>query len=96
MLAESIGTVAATLTRRGVPTIVVDTLPPDARPGVPVGTAPVLAGLAWRMRLVERTTVLGRLSGLGCPVVPWRGPGTVDDVLRRLSRRAQLPRVVSR
>ncbi len=35
-------------------------------------------------------------SGLGCPVVPWRGPGTVDDVLRRLSRRAQLPRVVSR
>ena len=96
MLAESIGTVAATLTRRGVPTIVVDTLPADARPGVPDGTDAVLAGLAWRMRLVERTTVLGRLSGLGCPVVPWRGPGTVDEVLRRLSRRAQLPRVVSR
>jgi hypothetical protein len=29
-------------------------------------------------------------------VVAWRGPGTLDDVLRRLARRAELPRVVSR
>ena len=41
------------------------------------------------------TTVLQRLAALGCPVVPWRGPGTLDDVLRRLARRAQLPRVVA-
>ena len=44
-------------------------------------------------RAIEREQVLGRLAALGCPVVAWRGPGTVDDVLRRLARRAQLPRV---
>ncbi|MFC7496890.1 MULTISPECIES: DUF58 domain-containing protein [unclassified Nocardioides] len=96
MLAESIGTVAATLTRRGVPVLVVDTLPADVRPAVGDGTDPAVAGLAWRMRVLERSVVLQRLAGLGCPVVPWRGPGTIDDVLRRLARRAQLPRVVSR
>jgi hypothetical protein len=26
-------------------------------------------------------------------VVSWRGPGTLDDVLHRLARRAQLPQV---
>ena len=96
MLAESIGTVAATLTRRGVPLLVVDTLPADVRPGVAEGTDPELAALAWRMRSLERTVVLQRLAALGCPVVPWRGPGTIDDVLRRLARRAAQPRVVAR
>jgi len=96
MLAESIGAVAATLTRRGVPVLVVDTLPADVRPGVAEGTDPELAALAWRMRSLERTAVLQRLGGLGCPVVAWRGPGTVDDVLRRLARRAAQPRVVAR
>ena len=96
MLAEPIGTVAATLTRRGVAVLVVDTLPPDARPVVAEGVDPQLASLAWRMRLVERAVVLDRLGSLGCPVVAWRGPGTLDDVMRRLSRRAQLPRVVNR
>ena len=96
MLAESIGAVAATLTRRGVPVLVVDTLPADVRPGVAEGTDPALAALAWRMRSLERTVVLQRLAALGCPVVPWRGPGTIDDVLRRLARRAAQPRVVAR
>ena len=70
MLAESIGAVAATLTRRGVPLLVVDTLPADVRPGVAEGTDPELASLAWRMRRLERTVVLQRLGALGCPVVP--------------------------
>lgn len=96
MLAESVGTVAATLTRRGVAVLVVDTLPADARPDLPEGADPTRAALAWRMRMLERSVVLDRLSALGCPVVAWRGPGTVDDVLRRLARRAQLPRVVGR
>ena len=48
------------------------------------------------MRRVERDNLLDRLAGLGCPVVPWRGPGTVDDVLHRLARRAQQPRVRAR
>lgn len=93
MLAESIGTATATLVRRGLPVLVIDTLPSNAAPAVADGTDPVLAGLAWRMRKVEREQVLGRLTTLGCPVVAWRGPGTLDAVLRRLARRAQLPQV---
>jgi len=93
MLAESIATATATLVRRGLPVLVIDTLPPDAQPAVVDGTDPVLADLAWRMRRVEREQVLGRLAALGCPVVAWRGPGTMDDVLRRLARRTQLPQV---
>ena len=96
MLAESIATATATLVRRGLPVLVIDTLPPDAVPAVADGTDPVLADLAWRMRRLERQQVLGRLATLGCPVVPWRGPGTVDEVMRRLARRAQLPRVRAR
>ena len=96
MLAESIGAVAATLTRRGVPVMVVDTLPADVRPAVAEGADPEVAALAWRMRSLERIAVLRRLATLGCPVVAWRGPGTIDDVLRRLARRAGRPRVVVR
>jgi uncharacterized protein (DUF58 family) len=95
MLAEPIGTVAATLTRRGVAVLVVDTLPPDAQPARD-GADAALVALGWRMRRIERSVVLDRLGSLGCPVVPWRGPGTVDDVMRRLARRSRLPRVVAR
>jgi uncharacterized protein (DUF58 family) len=96
MLTEAIATVAASTARRGLPTLVIDTLPPDAEPALPDDTDPALADLAWRMRKVEREQVLARLSGLGCPVVAWRGPGTLDDVLHRLARRAQLPQVRAR
>lgn len=96
---------AATLTRRGLPVLVIDTLPhlgPDqVGPGLEdaaeaTGSRREVAALAWRMRRAERDLLLERLARTGCPVVPWRGPGTLDDVLRRLARRAQLPRVVAR
>jgi uncharacterized protein (DUF58 family) len=93
MLTEAIATVAASTARRGLPTLVIDTLPADAGPALPEDTDPALAELAWRMRKIERAQVLAGLSGLGCPVVPWRGPGTLDEVLQRLARRAQLPQV---
>lgn len=93
MLSREIGTAAATLLRRGLPVMVVDTLPETAEPVLTEGTDPRVAALAWRMRRVERDQVLDRLASLGCPVVPWRGPGTVDEVMRRLARRAQLPQV---
>jgi hypothetical protein len=60
----------------------VDCLPTD----VEVGDDQRLA-LAWRMRLREREALLGRLRRAGIPVVAWRGPGTLDEVLRRLGRR---------
>ncbi|CUR60235.1 conserved exported hypothetical protein [metagenome] len=81
----------ATLTRHGVPVLAIDTL--GERDLDLLGGPRSRAGLAWRMRRVERDNLLERLVGLGCPVVPWRGPGTVDEVLRRLARRAQQPRM---
>ena len=96
MLGPAIVTATASLVQRGLPVVVVDTLPSDASPRVPDGVDPRIADLAWRMRRLERDQVLAKLAGLGCPVIPWRGAGTLDDVLRRLARRASVPQVALR
>ena len=96
MLHDVVVTATAVLAGRGLPVIVVDTLPDGIVPAVAGDADPVVAGLAWRMRLTDRDVLFAQLSRLGCPAVPWRGPGTLDDVLHRLARRAQLPRVRSR
>ena len=93
MLHEVVVTATVGLAGRGLPVIVVDTLPEGTAPAVARDTDPVIAGLAWRMRLTDREVLLAQLARVGCPVVPWRGPGTLDDVLHRLARRAQLPQV---
>ncbi|KRF30274.1 DUF58 domain-containing protein [Nocardioides sp. Soil805] len=91
MLHAPVVTATATLAARGVPVLVIDTL--GERDLDALGGPRSRTVLAWRMRRVERDNLLDRLGALGCPVVPWRGPGTVDDVLHRLARRAQQPRV---
>lgn len=96
LLDEAVTTLAATLLRRGLPVIVLDTLPTDADPAQREGLSADVADLAWRMRKLERATLLDALSGAGCPVITWRGPGTLDEVLRRLARRSQLPQASSR
>jgi len=96
MLSDMLTTATASMVRRGLPVMVIDTLPPSATPGAREGMRPELADLAWRMRRIERDNQLARLAATGCPIVPWRGPGTLDEVLRRLARRAQLPRVAVR
>jgi uncharacterized protein (DUF58 family) len=96
MLGQTIVTATASLAQRGLPVVVVDTLPPGVSPRVPDGVDPRLADLAWRMRKLERDQVLAGLAALGCPVIAWRGAGTLDDVLRRLSRRRSVPQVVAR
>ncbi|MBA3780421.1 MAG: DUF58 domain-containing protein [Nocardioides sp.] len=93
MLDDGVVTAVATASRRGLPVVVVDTLPPDLRMAVVEGTDVALADLAWRMRRLDREDLLRHLAATGCPVVPWRGPGTLDEVLHRLARRAQLPSV---
>ena len=95
MLGPAIVTATASLVQRGLPVVVIDTLPPGASPRVPEGVDPHLADLAWRMRRLERDQVLAGLSALGCPVIAWRGGGTLDDVLRRLARRASVPRALT-
>jgi uncharacterized protein (DUF58 family) len=96
MLGAAIVTATASLVQRGLPVVVVDTLPPDASPRVPDGVDPRIADVAWRMRRLERDRVLAGLAALGCPVIAWRGAGTLDDVLRRLGRRRSVPQLAAR
>ncbi len=96
LLSDAVGTATASMHRRGLPVLVVDTLPHDARVIAPEGADPRVADLAWRLRRTERDQLLTALAGLGCPVVAWRGPGTLDAVLHMLARRAQLPQVSAR
>jgi uncharacterized protein (DUF58 family) len=92
MLSDQAVAVTRTLASRGLNVVVVDTLPPD----VPEHEPDARRRLAWRMRLLERETLLLRVSRAGVPVVRWRGPGTLDDVLRGLGRRARRPRLAAR
>ena len=80
------------LARRGLGVVAVDTLAEGARPG----DDDARARLAWRMRLLEREEVLRRMQHVGIPVVAWQGPGTLDEVLRKLGRRASMPRMATR
>ncbi|MEP6816163.1 MAG: DUF58 domain-containing protein [Marmoricola sp.] len=96
MLDPMAASVAATIARGGLPMVVIDTLPADVGARGQNAWARAVSATAWRLRMMERDLILGEVARVGCPVVPWRGPGTLDDVMRRLARRAQLPRVVSR
>ena len=91
MLSDAAVATTTTLARRGLSVVVIDTLPAD-----PDLEADERTDLAWRMRLLEREALLLRLTRAGVPVVAWRGPGTLDEVLRRLGRRSRLPRLVRR
>lgn len=95
MLTPEITSSMVTLARRGLTLVAVDTLPPGALPE-PARDPRSAGRLAWRMRLLEREMELTEISRRGIPVVQWRGPGTLDEVLRRLARRARVPRQVSR
>jgi uncharacterized protein (DUF58 family) len=92
MLFTPLVTATASLQRSGASVIVIDTLGERDRGDDPLS----LPNLAARMQKIERDDRLQHLAALGCPVVPWRGPGTVDTVLRLLARRAQVPKVRSR
>jgi uncharacterized protein (DUF58 family) len=93
MLSGPLATATVRLVRRGLPVIVVDPLPPGTTPSAYPDADPAVASLAWRMRLLDRNQLLAQLAAFGCPVVPWHGPRTLEEVLRRLARRGQLPRV---
>lgn len=93
MLSGALASATVRLVRRGLPVLVVDPLPEGSAPGVRPDSAARVAALAWRMRLLDRSHLLAQLAGAGCPVVPWNGPRTLEEVLRRLARRSQLPRL---
>jgi uncharacterized protein (DUF58 family) len=88
LLSHTAVAATTTLASRGLDVVVVDTLPE----GLDVG-GDLRRRLAWRMRLLERAQVLDKVQRAGIPVVAWRGPGTLDQILVRLGRRSSMPRV---
>jgi uncharacterized protein (DUF58 family) len=95
MLSGALASATVRLVRSGLPVIVVDPLAPGVTPMVWPDGDEGINHLAWRMRLLDRDHLLANLASVGCPVVPWLGPRTLEEVLHRLARRAQLPRVGS-
>ena len=89
MLFTPLVTATASLQRGGTAVVVIDTLGERGEGADRLA----LASLAARMQKIERDDRLDRLADLGCPVVPWRGPGTLDTVLQQLARRARVPKV---
>ncbi|MGH8794601.1 MAG: DUF58 domain-containing protein, partial [Stackebrandtia sp.] len=82
----------ARLARSGRALVTVDTLPPNAGPDYRgIWTRPAV-GL-WRL---ERENTLDRLRELGVPVETWRGPGSLDAMLRHISRIDRAPKAATR
>jgi uncharacterized protein (DUF58 family) len=49
--------------------------------------------LAQRLWLLERENTIGALREVGVPVAAWAGAGSLDDVLREMTRLAAAPRI---
>ncbi len=91
LVAASVLRRAAALARQGVAVVVIDTLPEGVVDDDP---SDAFRALAWRIRLLERARELRVVQEAGVPVERWRGPGSLDHVLRSLARRRSAPRMV--
>jgi uncharacterized protein (DUF58 family) len=101
LLDEEVITTLHVLSGRGLTVVAVDTLPDPARLGsadLTIDTDPgdPWVGPVWRLRLLERAAAVRGLQEAGVAVVPWRGPGSLDHVLRQVGARGPRPRAVSR
>ena len=80
----------AGLSRSGRFVVAVDTLPSDL-------TSPTVnswTDLSHRLWRAERENTMGQLGEHGVPVVAWAGAGSLDAVLRDVSRLAAAPKAV--
>jgi uncharacterized protein (DUF58 family) len=82
----------ARFARAGRFVVAVDTLPPDLMVTLEGDWGPAAARL-WRL---ERENTIGQLREHGVPVVAWAGAGSLDEVLRGVSRLAGAPKAVLR
>jgi len=82
---------AVELGRQGVAVIIVDTLPDHV-----IQDDDEYIALAWRIRLLERRRELRMVMAAGIPVVEWQGRGSLDQVIRDVSRRTSAPRMMPR
>ena len=79
---------AVALGRSGTAVVVIDTLPDELD-----DDDDRLLRLAWRVRRLERRREARRAAEFGVAVIPWVGPGTLDQVLRDVARRRSAPRM---
>lgn len=82
------------LRRLGGEVVAVDTMPEALGVHGGVGEYRAATGLGegWVLRRLERDERLLRLRGLGIPVTPWRGPGSLASVLLSMEAARSLPR----
>lgn len=92
LLDERSATMLAQLARTGRFVLAVDTLPESARPA----RTSAWTDLAYRLWRLDRENLIGRLREVGVPVVAWAGAGSLDEVLRDVTRMAAAPRAVLR
>ncbi|GAA4358861.1 DUF58 domain-containing protein [Angustibacter luteus] len=101
LLDEEIITTLHVLSGRGLTVVAVDTLPDPAQLGaadltIDTDSGDPWVGPVWRLRLLERAAAVRGLQQAGVAVVPWRGPGSLDHVLREVGARGSRVRAVSR
>lgn len=82
LLDDSAVNALAHLARSGRFVVVVDTLPPGLVPPHESGWSPIAARL-WRL---DRGNLVAELREHGVPVVQWTGTGSLDQVLRDVTR----------
>jgi uncharacterized protein (DUF58 family) len=82
----------ASLARTNRFVLAVDTLPADVRPPATGDWS----DLAYRLWQLDRRNTVGQLREVGVPVVAWAGPGTLDEVLRDVTRMASAPKAMPR
>lgn len=93
MLGPQSAEMIATLSRAGRVVVAVDTLGNVAEQEVEGSHWTQLAQRLWRL---ERLNTIGQLREVGVPVTPWAGPGSLDEVLRDMTRLAAAPRLAIR
>ena len=76
---------AVAIADRGLSVLVIDCLPNDLAQR---DEDEHLASVTWRIELLKREREIRRVREAGIAVVPWRGPGSLDLVLRDLHHQA--------
>jgi uncharacterized protein (DUF58 family) len=92
LLDQESANLLAVLARAGRSLVTVDTLPEGVRPPARSEWSAPAARL-WHL---ERANTIGRLRGVGVPVEPWRGAGSLDAMLHHVYRLAASSRVLAR
>jgi uncharacterized protein (DUF58 family) len=80
----------ATLARAGRVVVAVDTL---GDVGARAGSSTMWTDIARRLWWMEREHTIGQLREVGVPVTAWGGAGSLDEVLRDMTRLAAAPRI---